>query len=128
MLPKYLLFILLSYRLLVLSGNFEFEAYVLTFGLIMHTIKEYQENVGEILLSLILKINGKEKIYEFEVFFEWVKSDVIKFQTEKIIKFTDFGIKPPSIKGFGVFGKLVTTAKDELKIKGEVLFKVKKEE
>ncbi|MEO0295431.1 MAG: hypothetical protein ABIM85_05350, partial [candidate division WOR-3 bacterium] len=62
MLPKYLLFILLSYRLLVLSGNFEFEAYVLTFGLIMHTIKEYQENVGEILLSLILKINGKEKI------------------------------------------------------------------
>ena len=83
---------------------------------------------GGILLPLTLKINGKEKTYEFEIFFEWVKSDVIKFQTEKIIKFTDFGIDPPSIKGLGFFGKIVTGARDELKIKGEVSFKVKKEE
>lgn len=62
-----------------------------------------------------LTVAGVSKIYDFDIKIEQLEKNRFKLSTEKEVKFTDFGITPPSFGGF------LSTAPDQVFIKGEII-------
>lgn len=65
-----------------------------------------------------LSVAGVSKIYDFDIKVEKIKENKFKLSTKKEIKFTDFGITPPSMG-------TVSVLPDQIFIKGELIFEKK---
>lgn len=78
------------------------------------------EKEGDIYANCKLTIKGNPKDYNFKIRFKWLDDETVKLTTEKTVKFTDFGIDPPTLMGF------VKRAEDRLDISGEIVLKVRK--
>ncbi len=61
-----------------------------------------------------LTVAGVSKIYDFDIRVEKLEKNLFRLSTEKEVKFTDFGITPPSFGGF------LSTAPDQIFIAGEI--------
>lgn len=64
-----------------------------------------------------LTVAGISKIYDFNIKVEKLKDNRYKLSTTREIKFTDFGITPPSMA--------ISTLPDQIFIKGELVFEKK---
>ncbi len=62
-----------------------------------------------------LTVAGVSKTFDFDLRIEQLEKNKFKLSTEKEVRFTDFGITPPSFGGF------LSTAPDQVFIKGEII-------
>ncbi len=75
---------------------------------------------GEVEVNGTLKVKGKSKEYSWVVKYEWVSDNRLRLSTGRHVKFTDFGIKPPSLFGF------VKKAPDDVEVEGSIILEVKR--
>ncbi|NPB03467.1 MAG: YceI family protein [Thermotogae bacterium] len=82
--------------------------------------KALEGGSGEVEVEGTLKVRGKEKTYTWNVKYEWVADNRIRLSTGRHVKFTDFGIKPPTLFGF------VKKAPDDVEVEGTIVLEVEK--
>ncbi len=74
---------------------------------------------GVVYVKGKLTVKGKSKTYTFKVFYKRLENGKVELYTKKKVKFTDFGIKPPTLLGF------LKRAPDELEVEGKFTLKVR---
>ena len=82
--------------------------------------KALERENGEVEIYGNLKVRGKTKRYLWRVKYEWLSENKIQLMTGKHVKFTDFGIKPPSLFGF------VKKAPDDVEVAGSIILEVQR--
>lgn len=83
-------------------------------------IKKFlSDSQGEVYVKGKLTVKGKSNNYTFKVFYKRLESGEVELYTKRKIKFTDFGIEPPTLMGF------VKKAPDELEVEGKFTLKVR---
>ncbi|MEO0254449.1 MAG: YceI family protein [candidate division WOR-3 bacterium] len=94
-------------------------------GLDTVKVKEaIMKNKGNFFIKGKLTVKGVSKVYDLNVLYEKERENSYLLKTEIKSKFTDFGIRPPEIKGLGAFGRVITYAPDEIFLSGIVKIKV----
>ncbi len=81
--------------------------------------KFLREKEGDVFAECKLTVKGNSKVYTFKVHFKWIGGDKVELTTYKDVKFTDFGIEPPTLMG------VVKRAEDKVRISGKFLLKVR---
>ncbi len=82
--------------------------------------KALESESGEVEVDGTLKVKGKAKEYPWKVKYEWISDSRLKLSTGRHVKFTDFGIKPPSLFGF------VKKAPDDVEVEGVLTLEVER--
>lgn len=88
-------------------------------------VKEaFIKDKGSFFIKGKLTIKRVSKVYDLNVLYEKESEKSYLLKTEIKSKFTDFGMKPPEIKGLGAAGKVITYAPDEIFLSGIVKIRV----
>lgn len=82
--------------------------------------KFLMDNEGDVFAKCKLTVKGNTREYDFKIHFKWLDDETVKLSTRKTVRFTDFGIEPPTLMGF------VKRAEDRVDLFGEIVLKVRK--
>ncbi len=75
---------------------------------------------GTVKVKARLKVKGKAKTYTWKVKYRWLSDNLLELRTSRHVKFTDFGIKPPTLFGF------VKRAPDDVEVSGRITLEVRR--
>ncbi len=75
---------------------------------------------GTVKVRARLKVKGKAKTYTWKVKYRWLSENLLELKTSRHVKFTDFGIKPPTLFGF------VKRAPDDVVVSGRIVLEVRR--
>jgi len=79
---------------------------------------------GGLKIKGSLTVRDITKIYIFDLSYEKFNKEEYFLKAEVKVKFTDFDINPPQIKGLGVIGKAITYAPDEIFLSGIIKIRI----
>ncbi len=75
---------------------------------------------GVVKVKAKLKVKGKAKTYTWKVKYRWLSDNLLELKTSRHVKFTDFGIDPPTLFGF------VKRAPDDVEVSGRIILEVRR--
>ena len=75
---------------------------------------------GTVKVRARLRVKGKAKTYTWKVEYRWLSENLLELKTSRHVKFTDFGIKPPTLFGF------VKRAPDDVVVSGRIVLEVRR--
>ncbi|MDH3215652.1 MAG: YceI family protein [Candidatus Krumholzibacteria bacterium] len=76
---------------------------------------------GEVPMKAKITVAGSSKVYDMILQFERINANEVRCRTEVDAKFTDFGLKPPTL------GLIFKRAPDQIRLSGEMLYQVVEE-
>ncbi len=75
---------------------------------------------GAVNVRAKLKVKGRTKVYTWKIEYRWLSESLLELKTSRHVKFTDFGIKPPTLFGF------VKRAPDDVVVSGRIVLEVRR--